>query len=148
MKERDLPERLDVMVGAFPADSAAPGGDNLYDEDPGLEVATEISDLEFSNNVPRRVIRALPQNGVNPDPDQAGPPAGREAERRPARKAGIWFGILGMASALLSWAGPPVLFGALAVVCGACAFFTGRKALGGWTMVLGLISSLLSYVVL
>lgn len=58
MKERDIPGGMTESLGAFPADSAAPGHDNLYDEDVMVEVATEISDLAFSNNVPRRVIRA------------------------------------------------------------------------------------------
>lgn len=57
MTERVTTGGLADGLGAFPADAAAPGHDNLYDEDVLTEVATEISDLAFANNVPRRVIR-------------------------------------------------------------------------------------------
>lgn len=150
MTEREVPGGLDERLGAFSADSGAPGHDNLYDEDVSAEISTEISDLEFSSNVPRRVIRAKPEGPDDGAEDGRGSnERGAEAKRSvtvaPGNKAGMWLGSLGIGCALASWLAWPALFGLLATILGAGAFALGRKSLGGWAAVLGLVSAVLAY---
>lgn len=126
----------DTKANAFSSDSAAPGYDNAYDE----EYAAEISDVPLTN-MPRRVIHARPDIALDDEDTSADRHVADRSERRQVAKtsAGLW-GTIGLIAAIASWFVWPALFATVGIGAGFVAIAKGKRAIGAWSVALGLIS--------
>lgn len=119
-------------VNGFSAESGAPGHDNTYDE----EYAAEVAD---GTAVPRRTLHL---------PEEDSPARAKETDRRLTLlegRGGLW-GAVALISAIASWILWPTVLGPVAVIAGFVAFTKGRRAMGSWSIALGLISFIIFLV--
>ena len=115
-------------TNGFSADSAAPGHDDLYDE----EYAAEVADIDvtprrvYSNSNTRHEETNTVQNNVTSSNSTAG----------------VW-GTVALIAAIASWFVWPTVLAPVGIIAGIVAFIKGRKAIGGWSVAIGIISLIL-----
>lgn len=126
----------DTKANAFSSDSAAPGYDNAYDE----EYAAEISDARLTN-VPRRVIHAKPEIDLEDEEvtRTRNDVIASESKSETKAGAGMW-GMIGLLAAAASWFVWPTVLASVGIGAGLVAFAKGKRAIGAWSVALGLIS--------
>lgn len=116
-------EWTDADTDAFSADAEAPERYSRSDE----EFAAELAEGNVNN--------ARVQQSDNETPTAA-------VDRKPTRQAdqGRAWGITALVLAIAAWFIWPALLGPAAIITGFVAFRQGRRALGSWSIALGLIA--------